>query len=244
MLKTCKILDRDQIKLLAVIAMTFNHTAHILMDPQDILYEIFIDIGYFTAMTMCFFLAEGYRYTHSKKGYARRLSIFALISEVPFVLATGYLQLNILFTLLICFFIFCVMDSSLIKWKKDLLISALVLSTIICDWAVILAIGAVFLKKGGETLRGRAYAYCVTAGIFWILNIPAYAPPGTANPLLSGYAVLHSFYATLGILASGVVTLVFYNGKRSEKHTESNKWFFYIYYPAHLLVLWAIGQIL
>ena len=33
---------------------------------------------------MCFFLVEGYRYTHSRKKYALRLLIFALISQVPY----------------------------------------------------------------------------------------------------------------------------------------------------------------
>ena len=105
MLETCKVLDRDQIKMLAIVTMTFNHIAHVLMEPGSVLYEVFVDIGYFTAVTMCFFLVEGYRYTHSKKGYAKRLLIFALISEIPFVLAVGYFQLNVLFTLLICFLI-------------------------------------------------------------------------------------------------------------------------------------------
>lgn len=223
--------------------MTFNHIAHVLMDPQHILYEAFEDIGYFTAMTMCFFLAEGYRYTHSKKRYAKRLFIFALISQVPFVLAVGYFQLNVLFTLLICFLIFCVMDSGLTKWKKDLLSSGLVVFTVICDWAVILAIAAIFFKKGEDRPHGSTIAYGVTALIFWFLNVPGYAPPDAAYPLLSGTAILHAFYATLGILASAVVTLVFYNGKKAEAHTGFNKWFFYVYYPAHLLLLWAIGQL-
>ena len=33
---------------------------------------------------LCFFLVEGYRYTHSRKKYALRLLIFALISQVPY----------------------------------------------------------------------------------------------------------------------------------------------------------------
>ena len=42
-------LNRDQIKFIAIITMTFNHIAHGLMTSGTLLYEVFEDIGYFTA---------------------------------------------------------------------------------------------------------------------------------------------------------------------------------------------------
>ncbi len=243
MLKTCKILNRDQIKLLAILAMTFNHISHILMTPGGALTEAFEDIGYFTAVTMCFFLVEGYQYTHSKKAYAKRLFIFALISQVPYALAVGFFQLNVLFTLFFCFLILCVMDSPLKIGQRKLLLAGLVLVTVICDWAVILAIAAILFKKNQGSPRGQMTAYGLVTALFWLLNIPGYAPPDAAYPLLLGYAILHGFYAALGIIASAVATLALYNGKKSEKRTNFHKWFFYIYYPAHLTILWAIHLI-
>lgn len=239
MLESCRVLNRDQIKMLAIIAMTFNHIAHVLFVPGSVLYEVFEDIGYFTAITMCFFLLEGYHYTRSKKAYAKRLLIFALISEVPFLLAMGYFQMNVIFTLFICFLIFCVMDSSLAGWQRNLIVCGLVLSTIICDWALLLAIAAVLFKKNEKDSCGIALSYGIMFVIFWLMNIPGYAMTGTGLQF-SGYALLHSFLAALGIAASGVSTLVLYNGRKSEKYVKFNKWFFYIYYPAHLLLLWLI----
>ncbi|MDE7245868.1 MAG: conjugal transfer protein TraX [Oscillospiraceae bacterium] len=242
-MKNCRVLNRDQIKILAVITMTFNHIAHVLMTPGSVLYEVFEDTGYFTAITMCFFLAEGYRYTRSKRNYIKRLFLFGLISEIPFVLAVGYFQLNIMFTLLICFLIFCVMDSDLADGKKRLLLILLALSTVICDWALFLAAGAILLKKSEGRPREQAKVYGIFAAMFWVANIPGYAAEVHAPyPLLSGYGILHGFFAALPVLVSGIVTLVLYNGKRSEKHRTFNKWFFYIYYPAHLLILWLIKQ--
>lgn len=239
MLESCRVLNRDQIKMLAVIAMTFNHIAHVLLAPGTVLFEVFADIGYFTAMTMCFFLLEGYHYTRSKKAYAKRLLIFALVSEVPFLLAMGYFQMNVIFTLFICFLIFCVMDSGLARWRKNLIVFGLVLTTVICDWALLLAIAAVLFKKHEKAPRGMALSYGVVFVLFWLLNIPGYAA-SAASPLFSGYAILHGFLAALGIAASGVATQVLYNGRKSEKYVQFNKWFFYIYYPAHLLLLWLI----
>ncbi len=236
-----RILNRDQIKLLAIIAMTFNHIAHVLLVHGSVIYEVFEDIGYFTAVTMCFFLVEGYQYTRSKKEYAKRLFIFALISEIPYVLALGFFQLDVIFTLFICFLILCIMDSGLETWKKNLLITGLTLFTVICDWALILAIAAILFKKSESQPRKQAAAYGIIAALFWVLNVPGYAAQIHAPyPFLSGYAAVHSFYAVLGIIASGVITLRLYNGKKSEKYRIFNKWFFYIYYPAHLFVLWLI----
>lgn len=124
-LENCKILNRDQIKLLAVVTMTLNHFAHVFLTPGTVLCEVLQDIGYFTAMTMCFFLVEGYRYTRSRRDYARRLLAFAILSQVPYVLALGIYQLNVLFTLLICFLILCLMDSAMAPWKRRLSIFGL-----------------------------------------------------------------------------------------------------------------------
>ncbi len=82
-----KIFNRDIIKYIAMVTMLLNHISVIFMEPGHVVSEIFLNIGYFTAITMCYFLVEGYKYTHSKKKYAIRLTIFALVSEIPYCLA-------------------------------------------------------------------------------------------------------------------------------------------------------------
>lgn len=78
-----------------------------------------VDVGYFTAITMCYFLVEGYGYTRSKEKYGKRLLLFALISEIPFCLAfteegtISFVSMNMLFTLFLCFLILYAMEKSL-----------------------------------------------------------------------------------------------------------------------------------
>ena len=38
---------------------------------------------------MCYFLVEGFYYTHSRRKYGERLLIFAGISQVPYMIAFG-----------------------------------------------------------------------------------------------------------------------------------------------------------
>ena len=99
-MKNCKgqNMNRDQIKFLAIITMTCNHIANIFLTPGTLLFEVMIDIGYFTAITMCYFLVEGYGYTHDKKKYGERLLLFGAISFIPFCLAFGMVQMNMLCT--------------------------------------------------------------------------------------------------------------------------------------------------
>ena len=95
-------LNRDTIKYLAILAMLLNHIANLFLTPGTLLCEIFLDIGYFTAITMCYFLVEGFHFTHSKRKYGQRLLLFAILSQVPFMLAFHTPTGNMLLTLFFC----------------------------------------------------------------------------------------------------------------------------------------------
>lgn len=48
-------LTRDTIKYIAIFTMLLNHIANVLLPENTILWEVLVDIGYFTAITMCYF---------------------------------------------------------------------------------------------------------------------------------------------------------------------------------------------
>lgn len=231
-------MNRDQIKFLAIITMTCNHIANIFLMPGTLLFEVMIDIGYFTAITMCYFLVEGYGYTHDKRKYGERLLIFGIVSLVPFCLAFGVVQMNMICTLFLCFLILQVMDMQIGVWEKRIAIFILIFISLYSDWALLAPVFTILFAKSKGSRGGTAVAFGIGVFLFAGMNYLSYLPG-----MSPGSAFLHAVYSGIGPVAAGVMILLFYNGKKSAHAGTLSKWFFYIYYPAHLFVLWGIHKV-
>lgn len=237
-MKTKGLLSRDMIKYIAAFTMLLNHIANVFLESDTLLYEVLVDIGYFTAITMIYFMIEGYEYTRSKKKYALRLFLFSLLSQLPFSLAftqnsvLEFVSFNMLFTLLMCFGIIHI-------WKKrgsyryaNFWVILLAIATCFSDWGGIAPVITIwFLMADGEREKLKK-AWLYAAALFGVIN---FADSLEIAGLVK--ALLHGIGCMLPMLASGICILYLYNGKRMEKGRSFSKWFFYLFYPAHLLVL-------
>lgn len=230
-------LDRNLIKYIAMFTMFLNHFAHTFLQ-DGFLKTLFTDIGYFTAVTMCYFLVEGYHYTRSKKKYAMRLLIFAIISEVPFCFLAGTFCLNMLFTLLFCFCILILQDQYADRQWKFLLIALLFCACIFSDWMILAPLFTIFFSKayGNRRKQAGAYGLCVLLQFLMMLlnDFMKTEPPKLPVTLLN------AFFASLPLAVSGIVILCFYKGRMSKAHPKLNRWFFYVFYPAHLTILMVV----
>lgn len=63
---------------------------------------------------------------------------------------------------------------------------------------------------------------------------------GGAERFSAGTNILYALGCMAGIALSGIVIVCFYNGRRAERGRWFSKWFFYWFYPAHLLLLGAL----
>ena len=184
-----KPLHRDAIKSIAMFTMLLNHIAVIFLPSDALLAEVLVDVGYFTAVTMCFFLVEGYRYTRSKLRYGLRLALFALLSEFPFCLAFSqgtaltFCGMNMLFTLLLCFLLLVVREKVAHRPLRILLLLALVLLSVGSDWALLAPVFTLLFDPLPVQRPARAARAAVFPVVLLPLLSPAPAPAGTPPAL-------------------------------------------------------------
>ncbi|MFI3170894.1 MAG: TraX family protein [Eubacteriales bacterium] len=210
MFEKTKIIDGSMLKRIAIISMTIDHVGVILF-PQYTWLRI---MGRLALPIFAFLIAEGMTHTKDVKKYILRLAAFALISEVPFDFAIFktffYINYqNIFFTLLLGALSIYIYQTWGNLWMS--LVGVLVLG--MCADMICADYGspAVWLIFFLYAFRGRTI---YIGGSLLVFNI-----------LVCGGI------QTYGALA--LLPIMLYNGTRG----KGCKYFFYWYYPIHLLLL-------
>lgn len=233
--------SRETIKYLVTGTMTLNHIALIFLAPGSFFYELFYYLGFSTAITMCFFLVESCRYTGSLRKYGLRLLLFAVLSELPFCLAftkegiLSYTHLNMLCTLFLCFLLCQVLDTVPGGAERAVAVFVLLVLCCFCDWQLMAPLYVVLFRQAGASRKKQARAFLIAAVclLAWLtaenlqtMTLAAALPEacrGMIGPALSAFLILHC-----------------YRGGCASRGRRFSKWFFYLYYPAHLLLLGLI----
>ena len=236
-----KPLNRDEIKYIAMATMLLNHIADIFLKTGTWLCEIFTAIGYFTAITMIYFLVEGYGYTHSRKNYLLRLLLFGVISEIPYCLAfttdgvISYYGLNMMFTLALCFGLIWIFDAHQNRIIRVAAAATAILLSALCSWALLAPVFTLLFiwAKGSE--NKKAATFIVSTILFGVINFI-----GGIGRFTIPMNILFAVLGMIGMGLSGVCIIFLYNGKRADRGRSFSKWFFYLFYPVHLLVLGII----
>lgn len=205
------------LKWIAMISMLIDHTGAVLF-PQYIQMRI---IGRLAFPIYCFLLVEGAVHTRDIRKYELRLLLFALASELPFDLAfytrMDFRHQNVFFTL----FLGLVVVEQYQKHREKL--SSFIIFLIVMVLAEVLntdygAAGIIFVL-----LFYLLYQYKVgKQAVFAAANFLMY---GSGVQAYAGFAAF---------------PMLLYNGKRG----PSMKYFFYVFYPLHLLALWLICKIM
>ena len=220
-------LDTDFIKIIAVVSMTIDHIGGAFF-PQ---YPAFRWIGRIAFPLFCYCLTVGMMYTGDIKKYLLRLGAFAVISQPFWILAfnsddiTGNIfNLNIFFTLIVSLFGACGFKER--KWW--LFILALILLNVInFDYAMTgLILILIFYLCRNKPWLGAA--------VYTLTYLPA-LNGNMADPLalkIGGHAIGFEIFALLALPFIYIQT---------NSGLKIPKWFFYIYYPAHLFAIYLIG---
>ena len=230
-------LNRNQLKYIVIAAMIIDHIAWAFVPTASILGQVMHFIGRLTGPTMAYFIAEGYCYTRSFKKYALRLGIFAALSWVPFVyfefgsfpvafndgaVAAVYPYFGVLYTLLLGLFAIRLWDSNVNTTLKVFGIIGLCILSLPGDWAVFDVLFCLFFFCYRNNPKEQWTAY------FWVALVCCISVFGN-DPWWSGLWMV-------GVFMVPFLIRYCYNGQSGSRH-PFHKWFFYAFYPAHLLVL-------
>lgn len=223
-------LTGNQLKLIALVTMTVDHMGMTLF-PSNPWFRI---IGRLAFPIFAYMIAEGCRYTRSMPKYLGLLAAVAAVCQAVYLVVMGSLYQCILvtFSLSVC----------LIALAKK------AIKTRGFGWYLALTVGIAGVFFLAEVLPGLLPGtdYCVDYG-FWGVMLPVLVYCARDLRLrLAATAVclafLGSAYGWVQWFALGALPLLaLYNGQRG-KHKM--KYFFYIYYPAHLVVLHFVGMLL
>ncbi len=232
-------ISANAIKYFAVFAMLIDHIAWCFVDTNSILGIIMHLIGRMTAPIMTYFIVEGYHYTRNVNRYLLRLAIFAAVSWIPFLFmeygtflpftfVDGNLYFNPAQGVIYTFFLTLlalktVHSQSLPKPAKVVLVIGLCMLSSIGDWFFFPIVWALLLDKYRGNFKKQAAAFAISSVVLMTLMIVF---------LTDGFG---DNWFQYGVLLA-LIPLYFYNGEKG-RGGRFNKWFFYIFYPAHLLIL-------
>ena len=223
-------LSGSWLKVIAMTAMLIDHMAAFILQFNTSFVEPLFTIGgrsvsWYMLMRLvgriafplfAFLLVEGFLHTRDRRRYGRNLLIFALISELPWNLThTGTLlcgSQNVFFTLLLGYLGLCVVE----RFKDDIKRMSLVL---------LLMVAACILIRADYGCSGFGFIlllYVLRTNRIFQTIIGACLLPNTWKDGLA------------------FIPINLYNGKRGFIGKGWAKYIFYVFYPAHLFLIYLI----
>lgn len=217
-------LDGRTLKLIACLCMLIDHLGASCFSSVMVLRII----GRLAFPIYCFLLVEGAVHTHDMKKYILRMGIFALISEIPFDLALFHRVIypghqNVFFTLGL---------GLLAIWFIEHPIEHLEIPDNLYKFLVIIAAGLIAEFFNTDYGFTGVAVICV---FYHLREQPQLKYPIAALLLAAMGGV--EVYAVLAL-----IPILLYNGQRG-RQTKAMQYGFYIFYPAHLLLLAALYQL-
>ena len=247
-----RILSNNTLKILAAVIMIIDHTG-VLIFPQVIAFRIIGRIGF---PIFAYLIAEGAKHTRNKLRHLLVMGGFAAVMQIVYFIATKSRQMNVLITFTLSLLIIYALDHfkntifGEIRSTKNTVIAAILL---FCAVALAFVFDSSFDLDYG--LAGCMMP--VFPALFTTPKIPS--PPKifktfdtkTFRVLAVGLGALllaldtmvaNQFNGLIQLVALwSVPILLLYSEKRGRINM---KYFFYVFYPLHLVVLQGIALLI
>lgn len=219
-----KVLTLSSLKWIALITMLIDHIAATMMPYRNIVqkltninmaivYAVMRGIGRLSFPIFCFCIVEGFVHTRNVKKYLIRLFIFALITEPIYDLAFFGRALYLDYqNVLWTFLISMLMLMAVKKYSQSILLKVIII--------LIFALIAWLLKTD------YSYIGVIIVAIYYLYREKNWVKLGATAILFLDMAVI------------GAALTCLYNGEKG----KGLKYLFYVFYPAHLLLLYIISS--
>ena len=230
-----QVLDGNMLKIIACFTMLADHINTCLIyqklyirgayfaygiNLEDLhkVYTVLYMVGRATFPLIAFLMVEGFLHTKSKAKYALRLLILGLVSEIPYNLCL-YDELRYPANNNVCFTLFLGLIS-LWSWEK-----------LKDRWCIRLPMFALMFIAARQLHTDYGWRGILLIFIFYLLH--TWRIPQVLLGLISMY------WEYLSVIL-GFLPLLFYNGKRGRQL----KYFFYLFYPVHMVILYIVSKFL
>lgn len=229
-------INANQLRGLAMFLMLLDHLWATLV-PGSFWMTC---LGRLAFPIFAFQVSEGFFHTADRKRYAKRLALFAVISEVPFDLLYGSTAFypfhqNVLFTLLLGLLACCAIDrarherTGRAALRGALSVAGLLLLSLIgmvdYGWKGVATVIAFYL------LRDFPFAWLAQTAALVLLNMVLFK--GQIIPLW-GWDFPAQGFAVLSLLP-----IWLYNGRPGRK-SRAMQYGSYAFYPVHMLILYLL----
>jgi hypothetical protein len=236
-------LSGNTLKMIAAVTMLIDHIGFIFF-PFEPLFRI---IGRLSFPIFAFFVAVGCKYTKNKLRYFLQMAVLGVVFEVVcyFFTRTGILNIFITFALSMLV-LFPLQNLKFLIIKKEKLWKIL-----LCGILAVGGVGfcSVFCRYFPVNYKFWGCMFPVFVSIFMLPKgcedskfnlldkLPFHLISTALGLLLVSYSLGNiQFYSLLTL-----PLLVLYSGKRGKLNL---KYFFYVFYPAHLVLLYGIFMLI
>lgn len=214
-------LNGNALKVLAMVSMFIDHFGMIFF-PYVIAFRI---VGRLAFPIYAYLIAEGCKYTHDRRRYFLQMLVLGVVCSAVYIVVEDYVYLCILMTFSVSILLIYLLDYVKLLPKKRW-------------WMFLLGLVGAWLAC---SLVEFDYGYFgVLVPVFAYLSEKRHIKLGlfTVGLLLLSLSINNGvqWYSLVAVLP-----IALYNGERGKLNL---KWFFYLFYPLHLAVLWGVYSLM